>query len=82
MLKVGDKLLCKKNSSEDWFIAGKCYPIVKIETYPDYSSRIWVSYNNTNSDWFNSNKNDNWCIWDQFYTPQEVRKMKLKQLNA
>ena len=32
-------------------------------------------------EWFTTDKNSIWYIWDYFYTPQEERKIKLEKLN-
>ena len=68
MLKVGDRLLCKKK---------------RIINYPDYKNFViddecaYFDY-----DWYSLNPNDDyWYLWEYFYTPKELRKLKLKQLN-
>lgn len=33
------------------------------------------------TDWWFTNHSTDWYIWKYFYTPQEIRKLKLKQLN-
>ena len=77
MLKVGGKLLCKLLcKSQNLYLefdAGKYYTISKI-SYDSILIDDW---------WFSLTKIDvaYWSyIWDYFYTPQEVRKLKLKQL--
>ena len=75
MLKVGDKLLCKQS-----------YKLVN--SYHDFKKERNKYYTITNiqinvyfdDDWYSLDPNDYWCLWDYFYTPQEVRKLKLKQL--
>ena len=102
MLKVGDKLLCKKNNNNRKYnnyklcdkllckkssecykkYEGKCYTISKIDIKNEYYTitdiqkfYVYVCY-----DWYKLSQNDKWYIWDYFYKPQEVRKLKLKQL--
>ena len=70
MLKVGDKLLCKKTSYN--IKKGKYYSITNINVYV-YINNI-VHFDGIE---YSLDQND---IWKFFYTPQEVRKMKLKQL--
>ena len=74
MLKIGDRLLCKR----DIVVFGKVKDIYYIVT--DVFDDI-VYFNN--DFYFRSdspyNNCDNW-IWKYFYTPQEVRKMKLERL--
>ena len=71
-LKVGDKLLCKKDdSSLNSFVYKGEYYIVNEVNY-------WILINNL--DYF-TDINETYYIWNFFYTPQELRKLKLKQLN-
>ena len=72
MLKVGDKLLCKKSSECYKKYEGKCYTISKID----------INYNLIQiDDWFSLYYDDIfYYIWYYFYTPQELRKMKLEKL--
>ena len=72
MLKVGDKLLCKKS-----------HYLVKKNKYYEISHIFvnilhWIYFNDN---YFNLNPNSILYIWKYFYKPQEVRKLKLKQLN-
>ena len=75
MLKIGDKLLCKKTYHHVHYkkVEGKYYIIDNI-SYDD----VYVCLDH---DWYSLDPNRNWYIWKYFYKPQEVRKMKLKQLN-
>ena len=66
MLKVGDKLLCKKTVIY--------FTILRMD---EFIIDIWI---NDDNDLFSLNKNSEYYIWDYFYTPQEVRKMKLERL--
>ena len=81
MLKVGDKLLCK--NTKNIIKKNKYYIIFNIDN--TYSHQwLLLQYKNVSGryDWYSSNpKNHSWYIWDYFYTTQEVRKLKLKQLN-
>ena len=85
-LKVGDKLLCKKNIkiSNVFFYAGEYYTINYIFKY------IFYNYNYREKEGFDiyiKCGSKRYCfnrehhIYDYFYTTQEIRKMKLKQLN-
>ena len=90
MLKVGDKLLCKKSIDfhidfhnynihfDSIIIKGKYYTITFINniTY-FYINKI---YFDNDKFYCSTNRISLWYIWDFFYKPQEVRKMKLKQL--
>ena len=70
-LKVGDKLLCKININ--FLKKNEYYIITNID---DVSDDVYV-----NNDWYILYPNDwYYYVWDYFYTPQELRKMKLKQL--
>ena len=79
-LKIGDKLLCKKN----YIIFRKeklyFYEILNVEY--EIINIICEKQSIYNSWYFSLDPNDKlWdYIWDYFYTPQEVRKMKLKKL--
>ena len=83
MIKVGDRILCKNNLSEFGqnfnFTIGKNYTIEKIikseiYMYDDLNYLVW--YENVRV----VNKADYISIWNYFYTPNEVRKMKLERL--
>ena len=87
MLKIGDKLLCKKSDkllckkddiSYNNFKnhKGEYYIITKIYDNVTFISFISVG----NLDYFNK-KNSSYYIWDYFYKPQELRKLKLEKLN-
>ena len=78
MLKVGDRLLCKKNTTNnnkynkyELFLKNEYYIITIIDNV-----YVYVCH-----DWYKLDQNSIWYLWDFFYTPQEVRKLKLKQLN-
>ena len=71
MLKVGDKLLCKKSSQYYYKRKGEYYTVTDIN-----KNRIYFDH-----DWFSLYPNNIWYIWNFFYTSQEVRKLKLKKLN-
>ena len=81
MLKVGDELLCKKvfdffKISTDFLVNN--YYTIKIIDKTDNSiliEKIWFSLNKTSK-----NSLYRVCIWDHFYTPQELRKLKLEKL--
>ena len=72
MLKVGDELLCKKMILDITINLKKneYYTIIDI-----INNLVYVNY-----DWYNSNPESFWYIWDYFYTTKEVRKMKLERL--
>ena len=84
MLKVGDKLLCKKSDSlrckrgkSDKVYLGKVkdkyYIITDIVNNRIYFDDDYYYLNSLSTNWFK-------YIWDYFYTPQELRKMKLEKL--
>ena len=69
-MRVGDRLLCKKSRFLN-IIKNEYYTITNISNVYIYFSYDWyILYPN---DWY-------YYVWDYFYTPQEMRKMKLKQL--
>ena len=76
MLKIGDKLLCKKT--------GKLYNIKKISYI--IKDEYYIQMGDLISKWrFVLNKDNkitfhDLYIWDYFYTPQELRKLKLEKL--
>ena len=74
-LKVGDKLLCKNVISIKLKI-GKYYTILKIDNNNNiiHFDNYYFYTNPRAYEYYN-------YIWEYFYTPQEVRKLKLKQLN-
>ena len=95
MPKVGEKLLCKKNShrslhsdgfntqSKFGLIKGIHYEVLEVISfsvlikgglYP-HSSAYETMYFQTN---FKSK--GSYFLWDHFYTAQELRKLKLKEL--
>ena len=66
MLKIGDKLYCKKSINSLLF-EKKYYKITELN-----NSIVYVN------NWgFSIDKNYGWYLWNYFYTPQEIRKMKL-----
>ena len=81
MLKAGDKLLCKKTTNYESMDKkyninkerNKYYTITGVKD--NYIVYFGVDYYSLNLN------NSNYYIWNYFYTPQEIRKMKLKQLN-
>ena len=75
MLKVGDKLLCKKTYEHNRF-EGKYYTIIGVKD--DY---VYFNEDNYHYDWYSLDSNSPWYIWDYFYKSQKVRKMKLNKLN-
>ena len=80
MLKVGDKLLCKKKYTS--YMRGKYYYVLKISKgYNNNYVFIYLKNDNNIKDWFNFTKKSDYYIWNYFYTPKEIRRMKLKQLN-
>ena len=78
-LKIGDKVLCKKSFDDHnnrYFISGNYYHvcIVALEavylTYKETKSGMWFYFNT------------DYLFKEYFYTPQEIRKIKLKKLNV
>ena len=78
MLKIGDKLLCKKT--------GKLYNIKKISyIIKDEYYFDWINnfiHLNLNDYYFSLDQNNYYYIWKYFYTPQEIRKLKLKKIKV
>ena len=69
MLKVGDKLLCKK-----------LVPLLK-EKYKYYIiTNINSEMIHFLADYYLNKNKTVWYLWKYFYTPQELRKMKLERL--
>jgi len=88
-MKVGDKLICKKNhgyngfSEVSYFEVNAEYTIDTIKKWIDHYTiiidNIGFTYN------FNLNyKQINGCymLYDYFYTKKELRKLKLEVLNG
>ena len=78
MLKVGDKLLCKKGIGFN----DKVFNF-EVFNFGDYYTIQFVHKTNffINNWWFEKSESGiGWHVFDYFYTPKEVRKMKLKQL--
>jgi hypothetical protein len=90
--KKGDKLLCKKGlvglSNKDEFFAGKTYTIDLFDGRDNslfirntenkkinlpHLEGIWFSFNKEESDLL-------YYLYDYFYSPQELRKLKLQKL--
>ena len=83
MLRVGDKLLCKKNynriKKNDYRNGRSPCKIKKNEYY--IITNIDISfYFFVDNYWYSLDPNSNWYLWEYFYTPQEIRKMKLERL--
>ena len=76
MLKVGDRLLYKKViifNAIDVFNPGKYYTIQYVDGL-DIQINSW---------WFKKIKDDaSWYIWDYFYTPKQLRRLKLERLRC
>ena len=88
MLKVGDRLLCKATdfSSQHNKLISVYYTITdivdnRIYFDDDYCNLVGdVALKTYRRDRYSLNKNDDFYIWEYFYTPQEVRRMKLERL--
>ena len=77
-MKAGDKLLCKKEKHVyKNFVIDKYYTITDIYDECAYFDYDWYSFSLDKT----LDKTSFNYVWDYFYTPQEVRKMKLKKLN-
>lgn len=82
-MKVGDKLMWKKES-DDFFENGKIYPISIITK--DLKSNKKVYSVNTYKKMLDINDNSNIIhftdnyIFEFFYSPKELRNMKLRKL--
>ena len=72
-LRVGDELLCITD----------IYIIIYFFDPNNQNNNRWYSLNKESSYplcLFSLNKNSFYYLWDFFYTPQELRKMKLNKL--
>ena len=84
-LKESDKLLCKKDI--DFFEKGNYYSIIKIEQKSN--TYIHVSKDEQLHKWFIMIHGGGYYIgrgyfnniWEFFYSPQEVRKLKLDKIH-
>ena len=79
MLKVGDKLLCKKNFLDvfknNYYIISSIS--ITIVSFKFYSQEGKLMY----SRGFSIKKSIHQTyLWDCFYKPNELRKLKLKQI--
>lgn len=87
-MKVGDKFLCKKDwisvmfNKEDRFLTkGDTYKVKLMTVYDNYDMVLFTGDSGF-GEWFTYDiKNDEWYLWDFFYTQKEIRKMKLKKIN-
>ena len=82
-LKAGDRLLCKKTDGFNFNL----YYIIKDKYYIvnnfcnnngqicGENNKLWLFTNDIKYDYHYI-----WYIWEYFYTPSEVRKMKLEKL--
>lgn len=84
-MKIGDKLYCIKNIYAEGtnflnYTKNKYYNIVYIDPYGydvalkcnnNYPCGFSLKKNNTNNEWY---------IWDYFYTIKQLRKIKLDKL--
>ena len=85
MLKVGDKLLCKKTTSRYNY---KYLNTIIIDTASLKEAgryyNIFNIINNTiffdDGDYYYLYPKSLFYVWNYFYTPQELRKMKLERL--
>jgi len=80
MIKNGDILTCKKDKdlsykkNNNYIVSGTL-----LNYYED--DYIQITYTPEFGEWFNLNYNDSdKYIWDYFYTPEEIRKLKLESL--
>ena len=77
MLKIGDKLLCKKKLGD--INIGDYYSIQYFTDIEFY--KICIGIINSNSGNLFSYGIGQWnYIWIYFYTPKQLRKLKLKQV--
>ena len=87
MLKAGDKLVCKRKiDTFQKFLIDQCYSIRSLNAVKHDERYVSIYLNNFNIDEhmtgyivFNYDKFSNFYICDYFYTPQEIRKLKLKK---
>jgi len=80
MLKIGDRLLCKKNFNN--FKIGNYYIIKGITNYHPEWNNVYIVDNYGGGDFFSSSSNSSFRkIYNIFNTSQEERKIKLQILN-
>ncbi len=74
-MKVGDKLICKKDI--DSFKKDGEYTIGRIY---DVNIKFFIIFSSRSSRWFSDNGSFEMMIWDYFYTKKELRKLKLEKI--
>ena len=76
-IKVGDKLLCKKNlyNSIIRFYKNRYYTVFDIENYIDMNDYTYYIGNNISWSFFSED-----LLLEHFYNKNDIRKMKLKKL--
>ncbi|MCK9446269.1 hypothetical protein M0Q50_05195 [bacterium] len=77
-MKVGDKLVCKKTYN---FYGGELF--TKGDTYIlDEISMLGIDLINNHEEWTTFNDDERYpdYIWEYFYSPEEIRKIKLLSL--
>jgi len=83
-MKVGDKLMCKKDYCTDiynkkyYFDKGNFYEICYI--VDKFSYKILCIETDDNDVTFSCRKTDRLYVWNYFYKPEEIRKLKLESL--
>ena len=88
-MKVGDKFICKKNldliyqntTHGGWhFIRGVEYTIYDQSSIGG-NDHAYLMANDEVRLWFVSTPDNEYYVWDYFYSPQELRNLKLKKLD-
>ena len=81
-MKVGDRLVCKTSFGMHRVIKGDFVIISDIISHKGFNTLIRVyNYTSTGSWAFYLERKSMNCVWNYFYTPQEIRKMKLKKID-
>lgn len=87
-LQIGDEVLCKLSPDREPYDVFKVNETYKLTIFDDNDKSTWVSWGKLNNDgrWFalfdddKINYNRFEFFYTYFYTPQEIRKLKLHEL--
>jgi len=96
-LKIGDKLLCKRNMSNNskhekfFFLRGNFYEVKRVygkfvihdhKDYNAYSSIIEVINERGSVSYFKDSGPQNIRLYRYFHTPRQIRKIKLDAIES
>lgn len=79
-MKLGDKLWCKSNNKQ-LFTVGRPYEIKWISNPPDGIREFYMILGDNNSWTIVSDDVSYFYIWDYFYSIDELRDLKLNDLD-